>query len=77
MKKPIFKKKSFKMLVTIIVTAGLSILSSRVATKDEQINKSVKDVINQAGVVLIDLLTSNDTVQNKTADISVLIMSNK
>ena len=77
MKKPIVKKKSFKMLVTVIVTAGISILSSRVATKDEQINKSVKDVINQAGVVLIDLLTSNDTVQNKTADISVFNMSNK
>lgn len=77
MKKPIYKKKSFKTLVTIVVTSGLSILSSRVATKDEQINQSVKDVINQAGVVLIDLLTSNDTIQNTTADMSVINMSNK
>jgi len=65
-KTPFFKQKKIKNFLKIALGVILSIITSRIATKDEQLNSGLKDIINAAGTVIIDVLTVDTTVQPDT-----------
>lgn len=66
MKTPFFKQKKVKTWLKIVLGIALSILSSRIATTDNEVNKGLQTIINETGSILIDILTSDLSTQNDT-----------